>query len=113
MFTVKWTGGYPNLCSGDWIVEHDGKIVTLPEDRVSESMGTFGTYSSWHFEDWDDVWEDYEDGLGFEDWIVTNKNWVDKMFDEHGIKKSEKEYQDLFDSFQANDWRHGSCGGCI
>jgi hypothetical protein len=51
VFTVNWTGSYPNLCSGVWETTYNGESVLLPEDKISSDMDTSGTYSSWYFED--------------------------------------------------------------
>ena len=106
---VKWTGKYPCLCSGEWKLYIDGNDMSdfIPEDLRRSDMGTFGTYSSWHFEDWMEVFEDYQDGMNCDEWIEANKDWLDK------ISKDVKDQQDLFYAFQSQDWRYESCGGCI
>lgn len=106
MFEVEWTGGYPNLCSGEWIIKKDGVKVDLPEEVRSESMGTYGTYSSWHFEDWSEVFEDYKDGMKFKKWIESNA-WAKT------IAPTVEEQKELFEKISEKDWRHNSCGGCI
>ena len=106
MFEVEWTGGFPNLCSGEWIIKKDGKVVDLPEEVRCESMGTYGTYSTWHFEDWNEVFENYDDGLGFEEWIKANQ-WVVE------IAPTKPEQLELYLKISEQDWRHNSCGGCI
>ena len=106
---VKWTGKYPCLCSGEWILMIDGedKSNLIPEDLRGNEMGTYGVYSSWHFENWDEVFEDYQDGMDCDEWIKHNKYWLDNISTDQTIQKQ------LFYEFQASDWRHGSCGGCI
>lgn len=105
MVVVEWTGSYPNLCHGEWRLTIGGVDWTnaIPVEKRYTHMNTAGTYSSWHFEDWQEVFEDYEDGLGFDDWVLENP-WI------HDIPANPF---DLYLSFQAHDWRHGECGGCI
>ena len=65
-------------------------------------MNTNGVYSSFHFEsDWGVEWDNYKD------WIKENKEWLDE------ITTDKCEQEDIYYAFQLNDWRHGSCGGCI
>lgn len=128
---TEWTGSYPNLCSGSWILYKDGVEIPLTEsfpfgeDWVSEEEAkeefedgkagflyftpadTFGTYSTWHFEDWMEVFEDYEDGLLVDAWIKEYKDWLME------IDPSGNDWKDIYAAFCENDWRHNSCGGCI
>ena len=70
-------------------------------------MYTLGVYSSWHFDsDCIEQFEDYTDGMDFEEWCKDNESWI------HLICKSEY-YKDLYEAFQQEDWRYESCGGCI
>ena len=112
-FKANWSGGYPNLCFGEWTLEYQGLPLILPEDERECDKGTYGEYSSWHFEDWSEVFDSYEDGLKFPEWVKENGRWVDVMFHRHNIEKSEANYLELFEAFQENDWRSNSCGGCI
>lgn len=106
---ANWSGSYPCLCSGEWTLFIDGKDMSdkIPKDLRNEPMNTSGVYSEWHFEDWEDVWEDYLDGLECEDWIKENKEWLDN------ITKDKNEQEDIYYAFQSKDWRYGSCGWCI
>lgn len=107
MFEVEWTGDYPHLCSGEWIIKKDGKIIELPKSVSKSHMGTLGTYSEWTFdENYCEFFEDYEDGLCFEDWIVVNI-WVKR------ITTDVTEQKELYKKISEKDWRHNSCGGCI
>lgn len=66
-------------------------------------MNTFGTFRSWHFENWIEVFEEYEDGFFFEKWYAINP-WID------AIPATPLE---IYAAFSEQDWRRGSCGGCI
>lgn len=106
--TAEWTGCFPCLCFGEWIIRIDGQPVELPEDVRTSPMHTYGSYDSWSFnDDWSEQWDSYEDGLTFKPWLAENERWVSEL----GL--SSEEEHDLFDAISAVDWRHGSCGGCI
>ena len=80
--TVSWTGRYPSLCYGEWIIIIDGITLTGSGDGP---FNTRGFYSQWHFdENWLEVFEDYEEGESFSDsWLETN-NLKDSL-NRHGI----------------------------
>ena len=40
-------------------------------------------------------------------WIEANKEWLDT------ITKDHKTQQEIYYAISAEDFRHGSCGGCI
>lgn len=105
MVIAKWTGSYPCLCSGEWKLYIDDVDYShlIPVDLRHGEMGTYGIYQSWHFENWSEVFESYTDGLDCEDWIAAN-GWV------HSLPAYPT---DVYYAFQAQDWRHGECGGCI
>ena len=102
---AEWTGQYPCLCSGEWklfIGDQDYSHM-VPEDKRRSHMNTAGVYSDWHFENWTQVFEDYEDGLEFEEWLVENP-WVLDL---------PASNLDIFVAFSCEDFRPGQCGGCI
>lgn len=104
---ATWTGKWPCLCMGEWKLYVDGKDYSeaIPKDYRTESMGTYGAYKEWRFrDDWDVEWSSYTDGLGKDDWIRENKGWLKDIPADPG---------DIYDAFQASDFRVGSCGGCI
>lgn len=107
---VKWTGKWPRLCYGEWklIIDGEDKSSFIPEDRLRENMDTYGTYREWRFgNDYEEIWSSYEDGMNCQDWISFNKDWLNNISTDEAIQEQ------LFYEFQASDWRHGSCGGCI
>jgi hypothetical protein len=61
MVEAKWSGKYPCLCFGNWTLKVDGKDVSklIPSKLRKSPMNTYGTYQSWHFENWIEVFEDY------------------------------------------------------
>jgi hypothetical protein len=105
--TVEWTGHYPCLCHGEWVITVNGEKVDLPEDVIDSPMNTAGIYRTWHFGDnWSEEWEFYSDGLDFEDW-VAQAGWL------KDLDLSGPETLDLYTQISEQDWRHNSCGGCI
>lgn len=105
MVVAEWTGEYPCLCCGEWRLTIGGVDWSnaIPIDKRYSHMNTVGTYQEWHFEDWQEVFEDYEDGLEFDEWIAENP-WVAEL---------PAAPQDVFYAIQAQDFRPGECGGCI
>ncbi len=105
---AKWTGKWPCLCHGEWIITIDGVKVNLPEEVRTSDMGTYGCYRRWWFEsNWEEAWDSYEDGLEFQPWVEENSSWLSNLH------LSEEDLHALYDAISEEDWRHGSCGGCI
>lgn len=75
---VRWTGSYPCLCCGTWILKVNGKNVSekIPDELRHEPMGTYGTYSYWHFAGWEEKFKEYQDGMKCERWVEANKSWL-------------------------------------
>ena len=89
---AKWTGDYPNLCSGQWILKVNNIDVShlIPEDLRNEPMNTYRDYMSWNFTpDWEVENNYYEDGLFCDEWV------------------------EIYEAINSQDWRYGECGGCI
>ena len=109
MVKAYWSGSYPNLCSGRWRLEVNGVDVTcyIPPKLRNCPMETLGEYQSWHFENWNEVFESYVDGLSCNEWIEKNKYWLDIITDDIDVQT------EIFNAINEEDWRYGSCGGCI
>ena len=121
-FKAKWTGEYPSLCIGEWKlyrkyedylddgtkdIGYDDISNLIPENFKYEPMYTDGQYNSWYFDkNYCEQFETYTNGLDFEDWCIENEDWI------HLICES-KDYRDLYEAFNEEDWRYESCGGCI
>lgn len=121
-FKAEWTGSYPSLCIGEWklyrkyeeILEdgskdegYDDISNLIPEELRYEPMDTLEVYSSWYFDsDYIEQFNDYTDGLDFEEWCKDNESWIHLICDP-------KDYKSLYEAFNEHDWRYGSCGGCI
>lgn len=108
MFEVNWTGSWPCLCHGEWIILKNGVNVSnaIPTEKIDTPMNTLGIYSTWYFDGWTEKWQSYESGLNREDWIAANP-WI------NAICESEDEKNQLYWKIAKCDWRPGSCGGCI
>ena len=107
---ANWTGEYPCLCRGKWQLKVNDKWVSnkIPEDLREDSMNTYGSYGKWHFDnDWMVNWEYYNDGLKCDGWIAENKEWLDSITTDENVQR------DIFEAINEEDFRHGSCGGCI
>lgn len=103
---ATWSGKYPNLCNGKWtLIINDQDFSYLLNGKGE--MNTFGEYDSWHFENWDEVWETYEDGLNLYEWIEENKEWLTIISDDRDVHEA------IYNEISSEDWRHNSCGGCI
>jgi hypothetical protein len=80
-------------------------------------MNTYGFYSSWSFgANWSEDWEEYEDGLVYEDWVAENGAWIKTSLMRVDIDPktfSDADMLSLYNKIQAEDFRTHSCGGCI
>ena len=105
MVIAKWSGEYPCHCSGEWSLFIGGVDYShmIPENLRTSHMNTAGTYQEWYLDDWIEQFEDYEDGLEFEEWVAENP-WV------HDLPAS---LFDIYLAFPAEDFRPGEREGCI
>lgn len=108
---IEWTGGWPSLCIGEWVIEIDGVNCSdkIPEALRTSDMGTEGHYNSWCLiaGECDVRWSSYKDGLGENDWIEANKYWL------KDLPIDVSDYPMVFKLINKQDFRSGSCGGCI
>lgn len=116
-FTVKWTGKYPNLCQGNWVITVDGKVLpyTDEEDFMSQHMNTRNHFQTWRFKrDYEVEWEDYQDGLECEAWWNSETGeMLENLLKTNGFNLTKEEKQILYEAISEKDWRGTSCGGCI
>lgn len=104
-----WHGGQWSRCSGSWELLHHGKPVDTEIPFQGSDAGTFGTYATWHFggdSGWVEEWDDYEDGMECGEWCDEHRDWLSTI-------APETEWGEIFEAFQAEDFRRNSCGGCI
>ena len=108
IWSTEWTGEYPCYCHGTWILYCNDKDVTVPVPFQGEPAGTYGTYQYWTFtSEWQEAWYTYQDGLSVDQWIDEYKDYLSK------VTKDKEEWPEIYWAFQAHDFRHGECGGCI
>lgn len=105
-WTTSWSGGYPNLCYGEWTLFKNGVEVRTDIPFQGEPADTYGTYQRWYFANWMEEFEDYDDGLDEGSWIKEYEDWLKTI-------ASESEWGYIYQAFNENDWRYSSCGGCI
>jgi hypothetical protein len=106
---AKWTGEYPCLCTGEWVLKVDGKDVSnkIPLDLKNSDMNTYGTYRNWYFENYIETFKFYKDGLKKHEWIQDNQEWLKKITEDTILQ------EEIFDAINEQDFRWNSCGGCI
>ena len=107
-WSTKWTGDYPCLCHGEWVLYKNGVLVNTDIPFQGSPANTYGSYQEWFFagEDYEEDWDEYEDGETEAQWCANNRQWLETLADAD-------EWPDIYAAFQENDWRHNSCGGCI
>lgn len=107
-FVANWSAKGHTLCLGHWIITYQGLPLALPSKQADNHMHTFGIFS---WLDPDD--EDYAEGLLEPQWIEKNAEWLLTVFDLHHIEFDESHLHWFYEAVNVDDWRCGSCGGCI
>ncbi len=107
-FTASWSEKGNMLCNGHWQISYDDMPFILPKAREGEYMGTWGIYSFIYDDD-----PDFAEGLTEDDWIVENADWLVPLFLEQGIPTDKQHLSWFYQAVNKDDWRCGSCGGCI
>lgn len=103
---AKWTGEYPKKCQGLWILEVDGKDVSvhIPDSKRNSSMYTYKEYT-YEYPLGNFITEHV--GLGWKKWIYQNRYWLKKITSSLDVKKQ------IFKAIQEQDFVKGCCGGCL
>lgn len=117
---IEWTGDYPCLCYGRWVIYLRERKLLFPGYKEGHKLtenshaNTFGSYSKWSFGDsLLEDWNRYDDGLEFREWVNYQYDWIMDFFKLNDIAMTEENLEYLYEEFSRNDWRRGSCGGCI
>lgn len=108
---AEWTGGYPNLCRGEWIILVDGiKLSGIGSDHFD----TYGDFESWSFDDnWSECFESYTSGAFFHEWKQNHPNGLIESLIRHGMNINDELLESIYKAVSEHDWRNSSCGGCI
>lgn len=107
-FEARWTAQGHTLCLGHWQITYQGKPLALADIQLERDMGTWGVY--------DPIFDDdpeYSEGLKEDDWIIANIEWLSDLFAAHQIPIDEQHMRWFFQAVDEQDWRCGSCGGCM
>lgn len=107
-FDAHWSSKGNTLCLGHWEITYQGNPITLPEEKREHDMGTRGIYNFIDPED-----ELYLEGLDENDWILENIEWLTDVFIQEDIPIEEQNMRFFYQAVNKDDWRCGSCGGCI
>lgn len=107
-FTARWTIKGINFCLGRWEITYLEEPLTLAAADKQKDMGTYGIYSYIYPDD--DV---FAEGLHEDDWIITKSAWLAEVFIQNNIPIDEDHFRWFYRAVNAQDWRCGSCGGCI
>ncbi len=107
-FLARWTAKGSNLCLGHWEISYLGSPLQLKPKIKQNDMGTYAIYC---FFDPDD--EMFAEGSREDDWIIENAGWLAELFGQHDIPISEGSMRAFYRAVNLQDWRCGSCGGCL
>ena len=107
-FKAHWTAQGHTLCLGHWEISYREKPLTLPPKVRDNHMNTRGIFSFLFPDD-----EDYTEGLVLERWISENFDWLEQVFGQCNISLDEQHVAWFYQAVNQQDWRCGSCGGCI
>jgi len=107
-FTARWSATGNNLCLGRWEVSYQGRPLALDSERHEKDMGTYGIFSYIFPDD-----EALAEGLGEDEWILENAGWLGELLAQHAIPGDEAHRRWFYQAINPQDWRCGSCGGCL
>jgi len=107
-FHASWSEKGNMLCNGHWQISFQGLPFVLPSTRERETMGTWGIYSFIYDDD-----PDFAEGEKEEAWVVNNAEWLVPLFIEQDIPADPQHLSWFYQAVNKDDWRCGSCGGCL
>ena len=107
-FRAVWSEQGHTICLGHWEIRYRGEPLDLPSERQTEDMGTFGIFSFLFPDD-----PEFAEGLEEEEWVLENIDWLTELFHANGIPVDEEHLRWFYHAVNNQDWRCGSCGGCI
>lgn len=107
-FIARWSAAGHTLCLGHWQISYLDQAIVLPDKIANHDMNTRGNFS-WMFPDE----AEFIEGLGFEDWLEDNVEWLSDVFIQHDIPLDAEHFLHFYQAVNSEDWRCSSCGGCI
>jgi len=107
-FKATWSEQGHTICLGHWEISYQGRPLRIPGARLDQDMGTYGIYSFLFPDD-----PEFAEGLEEEEWILENVDWLTDLFISEDIPVDEQHFRWFYQAVNAQDWRCGSCGGCI
>ena len=107
-FHAIWSEQGHTVCLGHWEVSYLNTPLSLPAEQREEDMGTFGVYSYLYPDD-----PEFSEGLEEEAWILENMSWLVSFFELNQIPLDPQHLAWMYQALNREDWRCGSCGGCI
>ncbi len=107
-FSARWTAKGNNICLGHWEISYRHHALQLDAERRDNDMGTYGIYSFIFPDD-----EMYADGLPENEWIIANLDWLTHLFIAHDIPTDASHMRWFYQAVNRDDWRCGTCGGCL
>lgn len=114
---VEWTGDYPTLCHGRWMILINNREIKIPKSKKFKNMNTYGEYSLYTLgSNYEEEISTYKDGLIFKDWIEENlwlKEEIIKIFPDISEDNLIKLCEEIYDEINRQDFREGFCGGCL
>lgn len=115
--TVEWSGKYPNHCSGEWNIMIEQFELPIPESYINSNMGTPGEYQSFSFdENCSEEWSSYYDSGDNDNrlyfWIKYSLECLEDAY-ALNFNIDKKLINRIISKISDEDWRGGSCGGCI
>ncbi len=105
---ISYSGKYPNLCSGQLIVEIDGKIVKFGHNTFNyEFSKDINKPAS------DGAFEKFWSSGGSCSWDEERIKSGEWQIDVSEIPEQFREYAAEFDEVFNSNVQYGCCGGCI
>lgn len=107
-FKATWSAQGHTLCLGRWHICFHDEVLELPAVQAENHMDTRGIYS-WLFPDD----EEFTEGMELAEWIEHQAEWLVPLFERYNIPFDEQHVEWFYLAVNKNDWRCGSCGGCM
>lgn len=114
---VEWTGQYPSLCCGSWIIEIDGKRLKNLENNPFDTKKEYNFWKWSESDEWDTIRYSEVQGLDLGEWVdcvkYNNLNNLRDSLISAGFKITNELLIELFENINIEDFQMHTCGGCI